>query len=128
MLTATVGLPFFALSATAPLLQAWFARAWPGRSPYRLYALSNVGSLLALLSYPFLVEPLLPLRVQAWVWGIAFGIFALACGVCATRAAAVPNASSAGIEADSGREAPEEGGGRAPHGDSSGSACLLAPR
>jgi hypothetical protein len=88
VLGATVGLPFFALSATAPLLQAWFSRAWPGRSPYRLYALSNLGSLLALLSYPFLVEPLLSLRVQARAWGIGFGIFALACGACAVKARA----------------------------------------
>jgi len=86
VLAASVGLPFFTLSATAPLLQAWFSRVWPGRSPYRLYALSNLGSLLALLSYPFLVEPLLPLRAQARVWGLEFAVFALACGACAVKA------------------------------------------
>jgi hypothetical protein len=105
VLGATVGLPFFALSATAPLLQAWFSRTWPGRSPYRLYALSNAGSLLALLSYPFVVEPLLPLRVQAWVWGCGFGIFATACGACAIRAGALPTAWATGDDAASGREA-----------------------
>ena len=105
VLSATVGLPFFALAATAPLLQAWFSRASPGRSPYPLYALSNVGSLLALLSYPFLVEPLLQLRVQAWVWGSGFGIFALACGACAIRAGAVQAACPTGDEAAPGREA-----------------------
>jgi hypothetical protein len=51
LLTAAVGLPYFVLAATSPLVQAWFSRCWPGRSPYRLYALSNAGSLLALLSY-----------------------------------------------------------------------------
>jgi len=104
VLGAAVGLPFLALSATAPLLQAWFSRASPGRSPYRLYAISNVGSLLALLSYPFLVEPLLPLRVQARVWAIGFGIFALACGACAIRVGAVSTARSTGGEAAPGRE------------------------
>ena len=54
MLVMTIGLPYFVLSATGPLLQAWFARSFPTRTPYRLYALSNVGSLLALISYPFL--------------------------------------------------------------------------
>ena len=53
LLTATVGLPFFVLSSTGPLVQSWFSRSCPGRSPYRLYALSNFGSLLALVSYPF---------------------------------------------------------------------------
>jgi SAM-dependent methyltransferase len=105
VLAATVGLPFFALSATAPLLQAWFSRASPGRSPYRLYALSNAGSLLALLSYPFLVEPLLSLRVQVRVWGIGFGIFALACGACAIRAGAVPAGRPTGDGTGPAREA-----------------------
>src|SRR5437773_464330 len=83
LLAVSVGLPFFALSTTGPLLQAWFARMHPGVSPYRLYAVSNVGSLLALLSYPFIVEPRLSLRVQAQVWSWAYGGFALACAACA---------------------------------------------
>ena len=59
------------MAANAPLLQAWFARTQVGRSPYRLYALSNAGSLLALLSYPFVLEPLLTRQTQAmlWTWG-----------------------------------------------------------
>ncbi len=85
LLAVSVGVPYLVLSATAPLLQAWFSQAWPGRSPYRLYALSNLGSLLALLSYPFLVEPLLPLRMQAWIWGLGFAVFALACGASAVK-------------------------------------------
>src|SRR3954452_8958950 len=58
ILAVTIGLPYFVLSATGPLLHAWFAHSFPNRTPYRLYALSNVGSLLALISYPFLFEGL----------------------------------------------------------------------
>ena len=82
MLIANVGLPFFLLAATGPLLQAWFARAQPNRSPYPLYAASNVGSLLALVSYPVLIEPRIPLlrASQIWSWGFALcGISILAC-------------------------------------------------
>ena len=57
LLAANVGLPYFLLAASAPLVQAWYSRAFHGRSPYRFYALSNVGSLSALLSYPFVIEP-----------------------------------------------------------------------
>ena len=83
MLAATLGLPFFTLSTTAPLLQSWFSRVRPGVSPYRLYALSNAGSLLALLAYPFLVEPWLGRGVQAWAWGLGFLLFAASCAGCA---------------------------------------------
>ena len=85
LLAATVGLPYFALSTTGPLLQGWFARTLPGRSPYRLYALSNIGSLLALLSYPFLFEPLLAVEQQAFFWACGFLAFTLLCGACAWR-------------------------------------------
>src|SRR5439155_16691419 len=57
LLFACVGLPYFVLSTTGPLMQEWFRRLRPGASPYRLYALSNLGSLLALISYPFAFEP-----------------------------------------------------------------------
>ena len=57
LLVNVIGIPYFLLSTTGPLLQSWFAQSFPGRSPFRLYALSNVGALLALLSYPFIVEP-----------------------------------------------------------------------
>lgn len=83
LLGANVGLPYFALSATGPLVQAWFARAYPGRSPYRLYALSNAGSLLALLSYPFVFEPLLDGGVHAKLWSWGFALFAIPCGAAA---------------------------------------------
>jgi SAM-dependent methyltransferase len=104
LLAATVGLPFLALAATTPLLQAWFSRTWPGRSPYRLYALSNMGSLLALLSYPFLVEPLLPLRMQALVWGAGFVLFTLAGAACAIAAGGAPRSRPQGGEAHQERD------------------------
>jgi hypothetical protein len=83
LLLFNIGLPFLVLAATGPLLQNWFARRFPGRSPYRLYALSNLGSLLGLLTYPFLLEPALGLAGQGWVWFAGFVLFALVCGGCA---------------------------------------------
>ena len=80
LLSATVGLPYFLLAAISPALQFWFARVYPNRSPYRLYALSNIGSLGALLSYPFLVEPVLTTRTQGMLWSFLFVLFALCCG------------------------------------------------
>lgn len=81
VLLVSVGPPFAALSATAPLLQAWFARLGPsgagGSDPYRLYAASNLGSLLALVAYPVLVEPLMRLKLQALSWSLGYGLFAL---------------------------------------------------
>ena len=74
LLTVTVGLPYLLLSTTGPLVQAWVARK--GKVPYRLFALSNLGSMLALLSYPVLVEPFLRLRPQAWGWSAGFLLFA----------------------------------------------------
>ena len=85
VLTMLIGLPFLALSATNPLLQAWYAH---GRAdhvspvpPYRLFALSNFGSLLALLAYPLLVEPNFSLRTQTLAWSIGFLLFVVVCGV-----------------------------------------------
>lgn len=82
LLACTVGLPYFALSATSPLVQAWFSSANPGRSPYRLYALSNIGSLAALLSYPFLFEPVLALGQQSTLWSVAFVLYGALCTAC----------------------------------------------
>src|SRR5580704_10546740 len=84
VLLVAVGLPFLCLSASAPLLQSWFARAYPDKSPYRLYALSNIGSLLGLATYPFLVEPRLPLRAQAWLWSVAYLAFIAGAIACAS--------------------------------------------
>lgn len=85
VLARTIGIPYLLLSATGPLLQAWFSRTNRGMSPYRLYALSNVGSLLGLLSYPFVAEPLLPLHSQAYLWSVTFIAFAGCCGWCAYK-------------------------------------------
>ena len=85
LLLVTLGLPYFVLSSTGPLMQQWFSRANPGRSPYRLYALSNVGSLLALLSYPFFFEPNFTRKTQAGLWAWGLGAFVLFCGFCAVR-------------------------------------------
>jgi spermidine synthase len=90
LLTLLLGLPFLVLSATNPLLQAWYARG-AARSadamkqsapaaPYRLFALSNFGSLLALLAYPTLVEPYFSLHAQTAAWSIGFLVFVLVCG------------------------------------------------
>lgn len=86
LLAGSVGLPYFAVSSTGPLVQSWFARSFADRSPYRLYALSNVGSLFGLLSYPFLVEPRLDVVTQTVVWGAAFVAFAAFCAVAALSA------------------------------------------
>jgi hypothetical protein len=77
LLAANVGLPYLALSATAPLVQHWFARSG-ARSPYALYACSNAGSLLGLLSYPFLIEPQLDLSRQAVLWSRLYALYAVA--------------------------------------------------
>ena len=90
----SIGLPFFLLSATSPLMQHWFAQAAPKRSPYRLYALSNAGSLLGLLSYPFLVEPHFGLGVQGWAWAAGYGLF-LVCYCFSARSAARTTAPAA---------------------------------
>jgi hypothetical protein len=76
LLAETVGLPYFLLSSTGPLVQGWFGQAFPGRAPYRLYALSNVASLLALVSYPTLVEPALTTEAQSRVWSWGFVAYA----------------------------------------------------
>ncbi|AZO77293.1 fused MFS/spermidine synthase [Bosea sp. Tri-54] len=85
LFTASVGLPFFAVAANGPLLQAWFARTGHAhaRDPYFLYAASNIGSFLALLAYPFAVEPALKLATQssAWAWG--FGLLLAGITACA---------------------------------------------
>ncbi|HJW71712.1 MAG TPA: fused MFS/spermidine synthase [Geothrix sp.] len=74
LLALTVGLPYLAVSTTGPLVQAWVARS--GRVPYRLFALSNLASMVALFSYPILVEPFLRLRLQSWIWSLGFALFA----------------------------------------------------
>ncbi|MFO0940726.1 MAG: fused MFS/spermidine synthase [Pirellulales bacterium] len=105
LLLVCIGLPYFLLSSTSPLIQSWFSRTNPGQSPYRLYSLSNVGSLLALISYPFVFEPALSTISQSWLWSFGFIGFAAICGICGWLMArqvttsmtfGVPNPASSG--------------------------------
>lgn len=108
VLTTLIGVPFLVLSANNPLLQAWYAQglstATPGaatvRPPYRLFALSNFGSLLALLIYPWLVEPRFTLHMQSLIWFGGFILFALACtGIALLQA---QSARSSAVDPDPG--------------------------
>jgi SAM-dependent methyltransferase/MFS family permease len=83
LLGASVGLPYLLLAANSPLLQAWFARARPNENPYRLFAISNLGSLVALLGYPFLLEPNLGGAGQVRLWSWLFAAFAVLCAAVA---------------------------------------------
>ncbi len=104
LFAASIGLPFFALAANNPMLQAWFVRTGhpDGPDPYFLYASSNIGSFLALLSYPFLFEPIFTLRTQNLIWTCGYGLLIVliaACGVLLVRS---PPMSMAAIEASDG--------------------------
>ncbi len=83
-----VGLPFLLLSATSPLLQVWIARRFGRGVPYRMFALSNVGSLLALVAYPVAIEPYVTLRGQRLAWAVGFAVYAGMCGWLALRGGA----------------------------------------
>jgi SAM-dependent methyltransferase len=107
LLSATVGMPYFLLSSTGPLLQAWYARSHKEGMPYRLFALSNFASMLALLSYPLMVEPSLPNRMQAYGWSVAYTLFVAVCAVTAWRSALRATAGA-------GSAAPDAGGDPAP--------------
>ncbi|MBV8837862.1 MAG: fused MFS/spermidine synthase, partial [Alphaproteobacteria bacterium] len=101
LFAASIGLPFIALSASAPLLQSWFATtAHPqARNPYVLYAASNLGSFAALLAYPLVVESWLPLRTQSWAWSVGFAVLAVLiaiAGVVAARSHALVTVAQAG--------------------------------
>ena len=97
LLAATIGLPFLLLSATSPLLQTWYAREREDARPYRFYALSNAGSLLALIGYPTLIEPNFGTRHQAMGWSYAYGAFVILTALIALRqpAGTVPASSAA---------------------------------
>jgi SAM-dependent methyltransferase len=88
LLTATVGLPYFLLSSTSPLLQSWYSRVNGGAMPYRFFALSNAGSMVGLLAYPVFVEPTLTGRQQAWSWSVGYAAFAAICAVVTLRSKA----------------------------------------
>lgn len=83
LLTLTVGFPYIMISSTAPLLQSWFSKDHPKQSPYRLYALSNLGSLIGLFAYPLLIEPNLNLKTQAWAWSAGYVTFIIFCAIVA---------------------------------------------
>ena len=120
LLSVSVGLPFLVVSATAPLLQQWFTRTGhpAARDPYFLYAASNLGSMLALLGYPTLVEPRLPLQGPGWLtqttlWSTGYGVLALLTALCALTlwwkpAGATPPAPPQGP--DDAADAPTEPG------------------
>ncbi len=92
LLAATIGLPYFLLSTTGPLVQHWFAQERPGSVPYRLFALSNFASLLGLLSYPLLFEPQFTLKQMSNFWSAGFALFAVFCGALAMNARGRSNA------------------------------------
>ncbi len=83
LLSVTVGLPYFVVSTTSSLVQAWYARTHRGAIPYRLFALSNLASMLALLSYPLVFEPALTTRLQANVWSVGYACFVVLCAATA---------------------------------------------
>lgn len=85
LLVFSVGLPYVLLSSTSPLLQAWYSRRRGGALPYRLFALSNLASLLGLVAYPFLVEPRAILQEQAFAWSAGYAAFVLLTGAAALR-------------------------------------------
>ncbi|MBI3069284.1 MAG: hypothetical protein HYY79_10540, partial [Betaproteobacteria bacterium] len=87
LLAATIGLPYFLLSTTSPLLQAWFARRFHHAAPYRLFALSNLASLLALLAYPVAVEPWISVAAQSHAWSGIYALFAVLCAATAVLSA-----------------------------------------
>lgn len=92
LLITAVGFHCLLLSATSPLLQNWFSGRNNQATPYRLYALSNLGSMLGLLTYPFLIERFLDLRVQAWMWAVGYAVFlscAAGCAFLQTRGVAI---------------------------------------
>jgi tetratricopeptide (TPR) repeat protein len=99
LLTIALGLPFFAVSASAPMLQAWFARTGKtaaGRDPYFLYAASNLGSMLGLASYPLLMETHLTLAGQSLSWAIGFGLLTVLIAACAARLWMAPASKPSG--------------------------------
>ncbi|MFN3566436.1 MAG: hypothetical protein ACK4V1_10700, partial [Burkholderiaceae bacterium] len=83
LLAATIGLPYFLLSTTGPLVQKWVAHRFPEKTVYRLFALSNFGSLVGLLAFPFAIEPFATSAVQSYVWSGAYALFVAACAATA---------------------------------------------
>ena len=109
LLGATIGLPYFLLSTTGPLVQAWFARSFASGTVYRLFALSNFASLLALIAYPPLIEPWTPTRTQSLVWSGGYVLFVALCaaaGFFSLRAANATASTAGASGGDAGEAAP----------------------
>ena len=100
LLAVTIGLPYILLSTTSPLLQAWYVAAKPGSIPYRLFALSNFGSLLALISYPALFEPLFTTHTQGYGWSWVYAVFVVVCAIVALAALRAGHQSRATSRSD----------------------------
>lgn len=135
LLAATVGLPYFLLSTTGPLMQARVHAAGLGGSaakggPYRLYALSNLGSMLALLSYPLVVEPGLTTRMQGWGWSAGYVFFVLLSGVALALSARAARGAGSPHEAappGRGREPEKAGAGPSPRAEKRRARSRVAP-
>ena len=112
LLAVTIGLPYFLLSSTGPLLQKWFAEdamgttGAQGGNVYRLFALSNAGSIVGLLGYPFVVEPYTSLASQAWGWSVGYLCFAIACAAIAWHGRSRTSATPAIVPRDASGAAP----------------------
>src|SRR5436853_3452102 len=102
LFAVSIGLPFFALAANNPLLQAWFVRTGHpnGPDPYFLYASSNIGSFLALLSYPVLLEPMFTLRTQNLIWTGGYGLLIVLIALCAALLLGSPASAALDEPAD----------------------------
>ncbi|HYM47177.1 MAG TPA: hypothetical protein VES91_01775, partial [Burkholderiaceae bacterium] len=100
LLMVTIGLPYFLLSSTGPLLQKWVAPRFPEKTVYRLFALSNFGSLIGLLAFPFAIEPFSTSRAQSVVWSSAYALFAVACAASAWKASQSATAAARSIAAE----------------------------
>jgi SAM-dependent methyltransferase len=105
LLTLTIGLPYFILSTTSPLLQAWFARRFH-IVPYRLFALSNLASLLALLAYPVAVEPWVTTYIQSIAWSVCYALFVALCAYAAISSARAETLAAAAPVAETVAEPP----------------------
>src|SRR3569833_1094298 len=108
LFAVSIGLPFFALAANNPLLQAWFVRTGhpSGPDPYFLYASSNIGSFLALLSYPVLLEPMFTLRTQNLIWTAGFGLLIVLIALCAALLLGSPTSAAVNAPAENKIAAP----------------------
>lgn len=105
LLAASIGGPYLLLAATTPLVQRWFHLTRPQEAPWRLYALSNLGSFLALFSYPLVLEPYFKLSTQTWMWSVLYVLFVALCGRVAWQMRGVAAGQAKDETADEGLSA-----------------------